>query len=715
MPGVSGVVPEVLKRDSRARRFGIDCASELRWHAKDPGGDYKQRLVLKNVSNSVIKFKFVLPETSFFFMKFPDLVTLSPGMAASVDVSFRPIKKEVYDDVIEFITSNGSFFIRVVATLKEQGLKVQEYLDFGFATVREESTKTFVLTNVGEVDSPFELLAQPPFSVEPTTGMCPVGKSMTVTLKLFPSEASVYVGTVVVKQPEGPSLVMKVSGIGKLPYVNVSEHLLDFGSCLLGQTKTLELIVSNQSLVPVSYNLEPAPTDNDPAFKWNVTSGKLPADSSTALYVRYTPLATGSFDCEYFDITTPAGGTQKICCKGYAQPHDVRLGVTAINFGNLCLGKVSMRTVEITNHTNAQAFYQFVTEPNGCFEFSRTDGTIIPESTGNVDIRFKARTVGNFYRRIFILVKNQGPLYLDLTATAYHENQDQVPRPMPLFQKHVDAWRRRQLAERTPHAMAINESENKGDPVAEVWNEFFFDDLDSRREVYLQEQDIEFGAPAESGIGEYKTITLCNNTSTKMSAMFLVPPDSYQEQPEGSGEIKMTTLGPVLQPMETCFKVFPEKADILPHNSTTFKVAFRPVYGNAYYSTSLEVYVAPKTQRNFRLVNDDNFYPPLCVAPVCSGHTFPPGMEAFTPKLRVPGTRINFPACFVNDDAFQVVEMHNEADTPMRYQMEQDGTGVFRSKPNNGLIMPHCTQLVAFRFRPTEATRCEEGLSVHGS
>lgn len=51
--------------------------------------------------------------------------------------------------------------------------------------------------------------------------------------------------------------------------------------------------------------------------------------------------------------------------------------------------------------------------------------------------------------------------------------------------------------------------------------------------------------------------------------------------------------------------------------------------------------------------------------------------------------------------------MYNDADTPMRFQIEQDETGVFRSKPYNGLIMPHCAQLVAFRFRPTEAERYE--------
>ena len=51
---ISKKAPEVLPRASRARRFGIDCESELRWHAKEPGGDYKQKLLIKNVSNQVL-------------------------------------------------------------------------------------------------------------------------------------------------------------------------------------------------------------------------------------------------------------------------------------------------------------------------------------------------------------------------------------------------------------------------------------------------------------------------------------------------------------------------------------------------------------------------------------------------------------------------------------------------------------------------------------
>ena len=53
----------------------------------------------------------------------------------------------------------------------------------------------------------------------------------------------------------------------------------------------------------------------------------------------------------------------------------------------------------------------------------------------------------------------------------------------------------------------------------------------------------------------------------------------------------------------------------------------------------------------------------------------------------------------------QVVEMYNDADTPMRYQFDADPLGIFKVKPDNGLIMPRQCQLVAFRFWPREAQR----------
>ena len=647
----------------------------------------------------MIKFKYNLPETSFFFMNFPDWVTLSPGMASSVDVSFRPIKSEYYDDTIEFITTAGNFYIHVVATLPEFGVKMQKYLDFGFSTVKEESVKTFTLRNVGEVDAPFELLSDSPFHVSPTTGVIKPGDKKTIQLHFLPTEASVFVGTVVCKQPQPrPALVMKISGIGKIPHIVASKHVIDYEAVLTSQHRTEEVILSNTALVPVSFEIRPHPHDHDTVFHWQTTKGRIPADGSVAINIKYSPLSTGSFDLDYFDVVTPGGNVQTVCCKGFSEPHRVEVYVPppktnptlvattpSLNYGQMELGNVALKTVNLINKTKATAFFQFITEANGVFEFSRTDGTIIPESTVNVDIKFHARVPGNYYRRIFVLVKNQGPLYLDLTATAYHQvalghgvgcigSVASLLGPHSHQARHMQGreidvtcksfcmglwvgvhkhthththsltfcvsvyscrtrcrarcrytrstWRsigsgcktrasrmrppftrRRTRATRTP---SIGTSSFSTTPMtgarcfsrtpavcARASTHTHTHTLSlshahahaRTHQVFLEDADIEFGALPEVGVGEYKAVTVVNNTDVKYTAQFIVPPDKYVEQPEGAGGIEMTTLGPVLRPMETCWKIFPgDKLDVLPRSRTQFKVAFRPEYRNAYYA-----------------------------------------------------------------------------------------------------------------------------------
>lgn len=52
-----------------------------------------RKLAIKNLTNDTQKIKYKLPVTKFFFMKYPELMKLSPGMCQYIDVSFRPIKQ----------------------------------------------------------------------------------------------------------------------------------------------------------------------------------------------------------------------------------------------------------------------------------------------------------------------------------------------------------------------------------------------------------------------------------------------------------------------------------------------------------------------------------------------------------------------------------------------------------------------------------------------
>ena len=81
----------VVSLEERGRRFGLSCSDRLNWAGWDVGGDYQKTLVVTNVTTEVLHFKYILPENKSFFMEYPEVITLSPGMTFGVKINFRPI------------------------------------------------------------------------------------------------------------------------------------------------------------------------------------------------------------------------------------------------------------------------------------------------------------------------------------------------------------------------------------------------------------------------------------------------------------------------------------------------------------------------------------------------------------------------------------------------------------------------------------------------
>jgi hypothetical protein len=60
-----------------------------------PGGEYVQKLKVKNVSQDLKKLKYRLPTSRYFSLAYPELIVLSPGTECIIDVVFRPVVEEV--------------------------------------------------------------------------------------------------------------------------------------------------------------------------------------------------------------------------------------------------------------------------------------------------------------------------------------------------------------------------------------------------------------------------------------------------------------------------------------------------------------------------------------------------------------------------------------------------------------------------------------------
>jgi len=91
----------VIEVVERVRRYGIECTGPygdgicFRGGEWEVGGEYIQKLTVKNVSTKMRKIKYKLPESAYFSMGFPERIDLPPGVHVDIDVVFRPVENYV--------------------------------------------------------------------------------------------------------------------------------------------------------------------------------------------------------------------------------------------------------------------------------------------------------------------------------------------------------------------------------------------------------------------------------------------------------------------------------------------------------------------------------------------------------------------------------------------------------------------------------------------
>lgn len=100
-------------------------------------------------------------------MEFPTDVKLSPGLVYNIDVTFRPIRLEEYDDFVEVYTEKGSFKIPIYAKVSKVSVQIPSYLDIIDTPVNETNSNTFEIINTGQLPAQFKILYPKPFRFEP--------------------------------------------------------------------------------------------------------------------------------------------------------------------------------------------------------------------------------------------------------------------------------------------------------------------------------------------------------------------------------------------------------------------------------------------------------------------------------------------------------------------------------------------------------------------
>ena len=84
---------------------------------------------------------------------------------------------------------------------------------------------------------------------------------------------------------------LKVSAIGKYPFITLSHENIDFKSLLVGKSEEKIITVTNSSLVPTSFTIEKVNDDGkDKSMHLSHTSGELIPGGYQKITITYTPL-----------------------------------------------------------------------------------------------------------------------------------------------------------------------------------------------------------------------------------------------------------------------------------------------------------------------------------------------------------------------------------------------------------------------------------------
>lgn len=703
--------------------FGIEVSDSVTWQGWEPGGEYTQQIVLKNVQIKTQKLQYKSPSSRFFTTLYPKPIVLSSGTSFTLPVTFRPLEKGQYEDCIEFETNEGIFSVPMRAVLPKADVAVPDHLKFGMCAVKDCIEVLFQIRNTSELVTKFQWKAFEPFSIIPESGTMAPRTSCSVKAIFCPKAALVYEGTAVCTYSAGELIPftkhVNIEGIGKFPHLvasvvgekkplvqtNSREALLDFGEVPVQSTASKWIELHNFSPVNAPFQvLQPSSTANiDTVFSCSHYHGVVPAESTIKLKVLFSPQNHSHQFVDYLEvIALGATNCSVIKCIGIGKGPDVVIDDQYLDMGVVESGKFVAKSFKILNNSEVPATFQFMIDcSQSVFKLDTTCGLLPGKGSQTVVLRFSPMKPINYYRRLTCLIQNQDPLFIDLFGTCHTE---QV-KPAVLQKKHLDCYQvhvRRGLSKIPPEQLneyldtcklQLDEDgtlmfpENSSlsniiQPMLELapMQELFCHASVGETSVIvphisLDVNHADFGRLQDPKAVEQKTVNITNHTKGKISCVWM-----------------KDTKG--------IFSVSPEECDVLPLKTASFRLAFRPNAANQFFSADLECYAFYKSMRDYRLVEDTTLCPPWCLSLSATGHTFALGTETFIPRSLWDTNHLVFPAVTVDEVSYKTLLLSNTGHNPIHFAFDEDPLGEFTCRPRTGLLSDKY-QLIVFKMMPS--------------
>lgn len=181
--------------------------------------------------------------------------------------------------------------------------------------------------------------------------------------------------------------------------------------------------------------------------------------------------------------------------------------------------------MNVINNSDLPTQFQLGTDQNNLFSFSQTVGTVKPHSSTRIVVNFSPKRTGNYYERVFCIVRGHKILFMDLIGTCF----DILTKPIPLMQRHIDIYRHKvtmgslnklyskktsEASQSSLHDIDIQYEIPIDDPSQVALHKEMLQSFTSaQRDVQLSCEQIDFAFTHSGRLSEPKSVTIENKFS----------------------------------------------------------------------------------------------------------------------------------------------------------------------------------------------------------
>ncbi|KAK9833148.1 hypothetical protein WJX74_008612 [Apatococcus lobatus] len=182
-----------------------------------------------------------------------DSSKVAPGMDATFIVHFQPASADDYKWDLVVRTERERFLVPVSGTGRRALLEMPSALDFPKTPVKQDSSRSFMITNTGTREARFVLACQAPFTASPTEALLAVGASMRCKMAFKPQTTGICRGVADVRHDTGEVLHCCLMGTGFEVDVEMTPGPIRVPSSFIRNQSQGSFKIINCSKVPLKF------------------------------------------------------------------------------------------------------------------------------------------------------------------------------------------------------------------------------------------------------------------------------------------------------------------------------------------------------------------------------------------------------------------------------------------------------------------------------